>query len=112
MLRRKNAFTLIELLVVVSIIALLVSIMMPALAAAREQGQRAVCLTHIRGMSVAWILYADDNDDHIISANTRDIMIVTGGTPTHPKFGWNPAQTTGKPDYMPEIGRASCRERV
>jgi len=74
MLRRKNAFTLIELLVVVSIIALLVSIMMPALAKAREQAQRTVDLTHIRGMTTAWLLYADDSDDKLVSAHTMSMI--------------------------------------
>ena len=57
-----KAFTLIELLVVISIIALLVSILMPALAKAREQAKQAVCLINLRNLSLAWTLYADNND--------------------------------------------------
>jgi prepilin-type N-terminal cleavage/methylation domain-containing protein/prepilin-type processing-associated H-X9-DG protein len=84
MLQRNKAFTLIELLVVVSIIALLVSIMMPALAAAREQAQRAVDLSHIRGMTTAWVLYADDNDDKLMPGKTRPVH--NFGTVTAPNF--------------------------
>ena len=64
--RRKNqphAFTLIELLVVVSIIALLVSILLPALGSAREAARMTVCSTNLRSVGMAIIYYADDNDN-------------------------------------------------
>ena len=60
-----GAFTLVELLVVISIIAILMAILMPALSRAREQGKRAVCLNHIRQLQIAWGLYNDDNNDKI-----------------------------------------------
>jgi len=60
-------FTLIELLVVIAIIAVLMAILMPALNRAREQGQRAVCLNNVKQLTLAWILYADDNDDKIVN---------------------------------------------
>ena len=56
-----RAFTLIELLVVVSIIAVLVSILLPALGKARQQAQAAVCSSNLRNMSIAIRYYADDN---------------------------------------------------
>lgn len=62
MKRQKTGFTLIELLVVVSIIALLVSILMPALGRAREQGRRAVCASNLHQLGIAQICYAQDAD--------------------------------------------------
>jgi prepilin-type N-terminal cleavage/methylation domain-containing protein len=60
---KRNAFTLIELLVVVSIIALLISILMPALSKAREQAKRTVCLTNCHSWGVATFSYTRDNSD-------------------------------------------------
>ncbi len=65
----KKGFTLIELLVVIAIIALLLAVLLPALKKVREAGKRAVCLSHIRQLSIAWRLYADDNNDKICAAN-------------------------------------------
>lgn len=66
---KRYAFTLIELLVVIAIIALLMAILMPALKAAREHGNRAVCLSHLRQLNLAWIQYADDYDGKIPGAD-------------------------------------------
>jgi prepilin-type N-terminal cleavage/methylation domain-containing protein len=68
-MHKKRAFTLIELLVVIAIIALLMSILMPALRAAREQGARAACLSNLKQLTMAWIMYADDNGDKIVGSN-------------------------------------------
>ncbi len=61
----KKAFTLIELLVVISIIALLVAILMPALNKARQQATAAVCMANCDQLTLAWVMYADDNDDKL-----------------------------------------------
>jgi len=68
--RTLGGFTLMELLVVVSIMALLMSIMLPGLTSAREQGKRVVCLANIRNLTEAWLIYATDYDDHLCSADT------------------------------------------
>ncbi|MHC4611851.1 MAG: type II secretion system protein [Planctomycetota bacterium] len=56
--RTGRAFSLVELLVVVSIIALLISILLPSMKRAREQTRRVVCGSHLRGLANAWEIYA------------------------------------------------------
>jgi prepilin-type N-terminal cleavage/methylation domain-containing protein/prepilin-type processing-associated H-X9-DG protein len=68
---RKNAFTLIELLVVISIIALLVSILLPALNGAREQAKIAVCSVQLKQMGLAVYQYGSDNKDAIPTYNVE-----------------------------------------
>ncbi len=60
---RKRAFTLIELLVVVSIIALLISMLLPALKGAREQAKQTVCLSNMKNMGLAVQMYVQSNRD-------------------------------------------------
>jgi prepilin-type N-terminal cleavage/methylation domain-containing protein/prepilin-type processing-associated H-X9-DG protein len=59
---RKQAigFTLVELLVVVAILAVLSALLLPALAHAKGKGQATYCLDQLRQLSLAWVLYADD----------------------------------------------------
>jgi prepilin-type N-terminal cleavage/methylation domain-containing protein/prepilin-type processing-associated H-X9-DG protein len=57
----KRGFTLIELLVVMAIVALLVAILLPSLAAARERGRLAVCLANLRGVGTGIRGYAVEN---------------------------------------------------
>jgi len=60
---RRSAFTLIELLVVVAIIALLLSILLPSLRNAREQGKVAKCLANLKNLQHATRIYFAENDD-------------------------------------------------
>ena len=65
--RKRHAFTLIELLVVIAIIAVLMAILMPALNRAKEQGKRAACLANLKQMTLAWLMYNDENDALIVN---------------------------------------------
>jgi len=65
-LGNSNGFTLIELLVVIAIIAVLLAIFIPVTRAARERGQRAVCLSNLHQLTMAWIAYADDHDGKLV----------------------------------------------
>jgi prepilin-type N-terminal cleavage/methylation domain-containing protein len=64
-LRQKQGFTLIELLVVISIIALLVGILLPALGAARRSARILLCKTNIRQISTGTFVYSNANSDNL-----------------------------------------------
>lgn len=57
-----NGFTLIELLVVIAIIAILAAILMPVFAKAKGRAQEVTCASNLRQISMAWLMYAQDND--------------------------------------------------
>jgi type II secretory pathway pseudopilin PulG len=57
--------------VVIAIIALLMAMLMPALERAREQGQRVVCLNNLHQLTLAWIMYAEDNDGRIVNGGPQ-----------------------------------------
>ena len=58
---RSRGFTLIELLVVIAIIAILAAMLLPALAKAKQAGQKAQCLNNLRQMGLSLLMYAEDN---------------------------------------------------
>jgi len=65
-MNKRSGFTLIELLVVVSIIALLMSILMPVLNRVKKQARAVACQSHLHGWSLIFSMYTDDNDGYFM----------------------------------------------
>jgi len=86
---RNRAFTLIELLVVIAIIAILMGVLMPALNIARDQARRINCISNVKSLTLAWLLYKDDNDDKLV-----------GGLPQRQSDAWMLGPQGNDPDLI------------
>ena len=93
---KKRAFTLVELLVVIGIIALLISILLPALGRAQEQSKRILCLNNHKQLILATRMYADEwkNALPFVNSNSRE----TGGGWTAPGWLYWAARGKSNPD--------------
>lgn len=80
--RRLQGFTLIELLVVIAIIAILAAILFPVFAQAREKARQTACLSNVKQIGLASMMYAEDYDELLFPPQTSD------GNPNH-QITWN-----------------------
>jgi len=99
-MRKKQGFTLIELLVVIAIIAILAAILFPVFAQARAKARAASCLSNIKQLSLAEIMYAGDYDQKTSCQNTTSwntqCILYGGNSSTKAGTGlwWDPNPAT------------------
>ncbi len=85
--RPRAGFTLIELLVVVAIIALLISILLPSLKQAREQGKRAVCLSNLRSVAQGTAAYSTEDESENAIPIQQQMVTAGQGIRFMPPYG-------------------------
>jgi prepilin-type N-terminal cleavage/methylation domain-containing protein/prepilin-type processing-associated H-X9-DG protein len=93
---RVMAFTLIELLVVIAIIAILAALLLPTLAKSKEQAQGTKCLSNLKQLTLAWVMYSGDNKDYLVVNGDENFE------PTILDLTGNPQWCPGREDLLAE----------
>jgi len=92
-------FTLIELLVVIAIIAILASLLLPALGKAKEQGSRTKCIVNIKQILLSTQMFVSDNDDYMPYTSW------SSGTYNVPNWCYTRVATNVAPEHRVELGQ-------
>jgi len=99
---RRTGFTLIELLVVIAIIAILAAILFPVFARAREKARQTSCLSNLKQLGTAWVMYAQDYDERVMASHQPPVQ-----SPRWDMWIWQKTDGTVDSRLMPYVKNQS-----